>query len=191
MSPRDHPAGGRESEVYDPIARRVHWLNAILALVTILLAWGILGAPRHSAARPWLIMLHGSFGIAILAVMMFWAGWRSRHRSPSLRPVLTGIEVLLARATQWAIFLLFVAMPLSGYVSLAAAGKTVSFFGMIAIPPLVPQSDRLSQVAIALHLCGEFMIYGLVALHISAALMHGFIRRDGILERMLPQPPRR
>jgi cytochrome b561 len=39
----------------------------------------------------------------------------------------------------------------------------------------------------ALHLIGEFLIYGSVALHVSAALMHGFLRRDGILERMLPR----
>jgi cytochrome b561 len=95
--------------------------------------------------------------------------------------------VLLAHATHAALFLLFLAMPLSGYVGLAATGHAVSFFGIIDIPPLVPQSGRLSQAAIALHLLGQFLIYGLVAMHAAAAMMHGFIRRDGILERMLPR----
>jgi cytochrome b561 len=176
-----------DEPVYDPVTRGIHWLNAILALITILLAWGIIGAPRHSDARDWLIMLHGSCGIVILALMVLWAGWRLRHRSASLRPVLTWIEVLLARGTQMALFLLFVAMPITGYVSLAAAGTPISFFGLAAIPTLVPESGRLSQAAIALHLTGEFLIYGFVALHISAALMHGFFRRDGVLERMLPR----
>ena len=78
-------------------------------------------------------------------------------------------------------------MPLSGYVSLAAAGRPLSFFGIVALPALVPQSGLVSQTAIALHLVGEFVIYALLAAHIGAALMHGFIRRDGILERMLPR----
>jgi cytochrome b561 len=173
--------------VYDPVARGVHWLNAILALITIMLAWGIVGASRHSAARGWLIMLHGSCGIAILALLVFWAGWRLRHPSPALRPVLNWFEVVLAHATQGALFLLFVAMPVSGYISLAAAGVPVSLFGVVTIPPLMPVSGRLSQAAIALHLAGEFLIYGLVALHIGAALLHGFIRRDGVLGRMLPR----
>jgi cytochrome b561 len=134
-----------------------------------------------------LIALHGSFGIVILALLIFWAGWRLRHRSPPLYPVLSRIEVLLAHATHAALFLLFLAMPLSGYVGLAATGHAVSFFGIIDIPPLVPQSGRLSQAAIALHLLGQFLIYGLVAMHAAAAMMHGFIRRDGILERMLPR----
>ena len=175
-------------ETYDPVTRRVHWLNAILAVVTILLGWGISGAPRHGEARGWLITLHGSFGLVILALMLFWAGWRLRHQAPPLRPVLTRIEVFLAHATQAMIFVLFVAMPVTGYVGLAAAGRPVSFFGIVAIPALAAESGRLSQAAIALHLAGEFLIYGCVGLHIAAALLHGFIRRDGILERMLPHP---
>src|SRR5580704_4483517 len=157
---------------YDPIARGFHWLNVILAVAAIALAYGISGAPRHSDAREWLLMLHGSVGIAILALMLLWAGWRLGHPSPPLRPVLTRIEVWLAHATQAAIFLLFVAMPLSGYTILAASGRAVSFFGIVAIP---------------LHLTGQLLIYGFVVMHAGAALMHGFIRRDGILERMLPR----
>jgi cytochrome b561 len=186
MSGNDNTAR-RSGAVYDPVTRRLHWLNAVLALVTIMLAWGIVGAPRHGGARDWLVTLHGSFGIAVLVLMLFWSAWRLRHRSPPLRGVLNRIEVLLARATQWAIFVLFIAMPLTGYVSLAAADKTVSLFGLVSVPPLVAESGRLSQIAFALHLTGEFLIYGLVALHIGAALAHGFFWRDGILERMLPR----
>jgi cytochrome b561 len=186
MSPQDNAARS-DNPIYHPIARRVHWLSAILALVTILLAWCLLGAPRHSAARDWLIMLHGSCGLAILALMVFWGGWRLRHPPPSLRRTLSGVETVLARATQAAIFLLFVVMPVSGYIGLAAAGHPVSLFGVVDIPPVVPPSGRLSQAANAVHLGGEFLIYGLVALHVGAALMHG-VRRDGILELMLPRP---
>jgi cytochrome b561 len=173
--------------VYDPITRALHWLNAMLAVIAVALAYGISGTPRHSDAREWLLMLHGSAGIAILATVLFWASWRLRHRAPPLRPLLTRIEALLAHATQAALFLLFVAMPVTGYLSLAASGHAVSFFGVVAIPPLAPESGRLAQIAIALHLTGEFLIYGLLALHIAAALMHGFVRRDGIFERMLPR----
>ncbi|HTW54653.1 MAG TPA: cytochrome b [Stellaceae bacterium] len=176
-----------ETAVYDPVTRRLHWANAILGLVTILLAWCLLAAPRHGEARGLLLTLHGSCGIAVPALMLFWAGWRAHHAAPPLRPKLRRIETMLARATQTAIFLLLLAMPVTGYLSLAAAGRPVSLFGLVAIPPLVAASGRLSQAAIALHLLGEFLIYGLVALHIGAALMHGFIRRDGILERMLPK----
>jgi cytochrome b561 len=38
-------------------------------------------------------------------------------------------------------------------------------------------------------LLGEFLIYALVGLHIAAALLHGFVRRDNVLQRMLPPLP--
>lgn len=171
---------------YDPIARALHWGNAILATLAIALAYGISGAPRHSAARELLLTLHGSAGIAILATMLAWAGWRLRHRAPPRWPLLTRLEIVLAQATQTVLFLLFIAMPISGYTILAAAGRPVSFFGAVAIPPLVPPSERLAEIALALHLTGEFLIYGFLMLHVAAALMHAFVRRDGVFERMMP-----
>src|SRR5271170_5849524 len=51
-------------------------------------------------------------------------------------------------------------------------------------PPLLPENERLSQTAIAVHLAGQFLVYGLVAVHVAAALMHRIIGRYGILERM-------
>jgi cytochrome b561 len=176
-----------ETPAYDRIIRRLHWVNAILALATILLAFCLLDAPRHGETRGLLLTLHGSCGIVILVLMMFWGGWRLRHGAPPLPATMRWIETALARATQAALFVLFIAMPVTGYLSLAAAGEPLSFFGLVTIPPLMAMSGRVSQVTIALHFLGEFLIYGLVALHIGAALRHGFIRRDGILERMLPR----
>jgi cytochrome b561 len=74
----------------------------------------------------------------------------------------------------------------SGYVNAAASGHSVSVFGLFAVPSLLPEDPRLSQAAIAIHLTGQFLIYALVGLHVGAALMHRFVRRNRILDRMLP-----
>jgi hypothetical protein len=37
-----------------------------------------------------------------------------------------------------------------------AAGHAVDFFGVVSIPPLLPENDRLSQVAIAIHLVAQY-----------------------------------
>ena len=61
MSERSAAASAPEG-VYDPIARGTHWLNVILAVITVMLGWCISGAPRHGGARASLVTLHGSFG---------------------------------------------------------------------------------------------------------------------------------
>jgi cytochrome b561 len=77
-------------------------------------------------------------------------------------------------------------MPIAGYSSAAAAGHAVSYFGVFSIPPLLPGNDRFAQMAIAIHLVGQYPLYLFVTLHIAGALFHGFVQRDGVLERMLP-----
>jgi cytochrome b561 len=171
---------------YDPVARAVHWGVAGLAVVVVALGLAIPGAPRETGSRELLLLLHRSVGLLILALMVFRASWRLAHPPPPLPAGFPRIEALAAHADHALLYLLFLVMPLSGYLNAAAAGHWVSFFGLFAIPPLVPENPRLSQVAAAVHLTGQFVIYALVGVHVAAALMHRFVRRNGILERMLP-----
>jgi cytochrome b561 len=41
-------------------------------------------------------------------------------------------------------------------------------------------------VAEAIHVIGQWFVYALVLLHIAGTAWHLVIRRDGLLERMLP-----
>jgi len=174
---------------YHPVARIVHWLVAVLAVSVVGLGWAISGAPRGSEWRDLLLLLHRSVGLSILALMVFRVLWRIGHPPPPLPADFPRIEALAAHADHALLYVLFLVMPLSGFLNAAAAGHEVSLFGLVAIPPLLPENERLSQTAIALHLAGQFLVYALVAVHVAAALMHRIVGRYGILERMLP--PRR
>ena len=171
---------------YDRVARAVHWLVAALAVIAVTLGWAIAGTPRNTPQRDLLLLLHRSVGLTILAAMVFRTGWRWRHPAPPLPPVLARLEIALARFTHLVLYLILIMMPFAGYLNAAAAGHAVSFFGVVSIPPVLPENDRLSQVAIAIHLVGQYPLYFFVALHVAGALFHGAIRRDEILERMLP-----
>ena len=175
-----------ELACYDPVARGIHWLIAALALIIVSLGLAIPEAPRNTASRDLLMLLHRSVGLLILLVMLFRAVWRMSHPPPPLPPTMRRIEVALAHATHWGLYLMFFAMPLAGYVNAAAAGHSVSFFGLFSIPPLLPENQKLSQFAVAAHQVGQFAVYGLVAAHVAAALMHRLIRRDEVWGRMLP-----
>jgi cytochrome b561 len=176
--------GGAAS--YDGIAQTLHWLVAALAIAVVLLGWTIEGVPRNTPQRDLLMMVHSSVGLSILAAMVFRAGWRWRHPPPPLPSTLGGFEAALARGNHLVLYLIFILMPLAGYLNAAAAGHPVNFFGLVSIPPLLPENGRLSQVAIATHLVGQYPLYLFVGLHIAGALFHGAIRRDGVVERMLP-----
>jgi len=172
---------------YGRAASAMHWLVAALAVMVVVFGWATEAAARNTPARGSLLLLHGSIGLTILAVMIVRILWRWRHPAPVLPRSLTRLEAALAHLTHLGLYLLFMGMPLAGYVNAAAQGHAVSLFGMVSIPPLLPINLRLAQGAIAAHLVGQYLVYLLVAAHIAAALFHGIVTRDGVLERMLPR----
>jgi cytochrome b561 len=175
-----------EIDCYGPVARGLHWVIAGLAVIVVVLGWAMPEAPRETYSRNMLLALHRSLGLTILLLMLFRIFWRLCHPAPPLPADFPRIEALAAYADHALLYLLFLVMPLSGYLNAAFAGHTIKFFGLVTIPPLVPQNDRLSQAAIAVHLAGQFLVYGLVGVHVAAALTHRFVRRNTILDRMLP-----
>jgi cytochrome b561 len=180
------PGDPVEIECYSPVARAVHWAVAVLAVITVSLGWAIPEAPRGTDSRELLLLLHRSAGLVILGLMVFRIGWRLTHPAPRLPAGFPRVEAAAAHADHMLLYVLFLVMPLSGYIGAAAAGHAVSFFGLFAIPPLLPEDPRLSQVAIAVHLTAQFLVYALVGVHVAAALTHRFVRRNRILDRMLP-----
>jgi cytochrome b561 len=179
-------AAPRGEATYDGIAQAMHWLVAAFAVLVVALGWAVAGAPRNTPQRDLLLLLHRSVGLTILAAMVFRTGWRWHRPPPPLPPILARSEIALARFTHFVLYLFLILMPLAGYLDAVAAGHAVNFFGVVSIPPPLPENDRLSQVAIAIHLVGQYPLYLFVALHIAGALFHGAIKRDGIVERILP-----
>ena len=59
-------------------------------------------------------------------------------------------------------------------------------FGMFKIPALAAPDKALSEQVLWVHGLAAYILLGLVAMHIAAALYHYFIRGDGVLARMLP-----
>jgi cytochrome b561 len=159
---------------------------AALAIIVVALGWAIVGAPRGGDSRELLLLLHRSVGLLILAVMVFRVIWRLIRPPPPLPIGFPRLEAAAAHADHALLYIVFLVMPLTGLLNASAAGHSVSFFGLFAIPSLIPEDPRLAQVVFAIHLAGQFAVYALVAIHVAAALTHRFVRRNRILDRMLP-----
>jgi cytochrome b561 len=181
-----HSADPLEIEAYGPVARAVHWTVAALAVVVVALGWAMTSAPRSGDSRELLLSLHRSIGLLILAFMVFRVLWRLTHPPPPLPTGFPRLEAAAAHADHALLYIVFLVMPLTGLLNAAAAGHPVSVFGLFTIPPLLREDPILAQVAVATHLVGQFIVYALVAIHVAAALTHRFVRRNRILDRMLP-----
>ncbi|MDX2224653.1 MAG: cytochrome b [Rhodospirillaceae bacterium] len=169
---------------YTATAIALHWAIATAALIAVGLALTVerldLGDTKDA-----LLELHKSVGSLIWVLMVARLGWRLGHPPPA--PVVQPAwQRLAAKAVHATLYVLLLAMPVTGYVSVAARGRTTTVFGLFDLPRWVPLDRGLARTAENVHDLGQYALYGLVALHVGAGLYHHFVARDRVLERMWP-----
>jgi len=60
-------------------------------------------------------------------------------------------------------------------------------FDLFSLPAVVAPDNAASGRVLQVHALSAFALLFLIAMHVSAALYHHFIRKDGVLIRMLPK----
>jgi cytochrome b561 len=93
-------------------------------------------------------------------------------------------QKLAHHATHFGLYLLFFAVPLSGWAFSSAAGFPVVLFGVLPLPDFVPVSESLAEILKEVHKFAALGMAALVLLHVAGALKHRFVDRDGLLSRM-------
>jgi cytochrome b561 len=177
------------------VSQLLHWTIAvlILAIGTVGLLMGEL--PR-SPKWFWVYTMHKSLGLTVLALVLVRIGWRVYAGAPAPVAGTPRWQAKAASATHGAIYLLILAMPLSGWLYDSASGlRPFRWCGLAPVPTLAPPCRPR---AVAMHGTHELLFWVLIALvvaHAGAALWHHFIQRDATLARMLPRgwlspPPR-
>jgi cytochrome b561 len=173
---------------FAPIQRFLHWLMAICILAMLFIGVGMVSTilPKYLG----LIELHKTLGIILLILVVIRIVARWRYGAPPLPASLPAPIKLVAVLSHYLLYTLMVVMPLLGWAMLSAADYPVVLFGGLRLPPILPQSELLHTVLWDAHHYLGLLFYAVVLAHLSAALMHALIRRDGVFEAMAPVPTR-
>lgn len=166
------------------VARLLHWLLFVL----IVGAWYAVEVhedfPRGTPERAEWMRLHFSIGMTIFALVWVRLGWRVSGEVPAEIPG-PRLQLLAARLVHVALYLLLIAMPVTGLLTTQLEGRAVSWFGLIDIPLFLSLDKETAAVLEDAH--GELLwpaLLALVALHAAAALWHHFGLKDDTLRRM-------
>lgn len=171
-------------------AKFFHWTVALLILVQIALG-SAAALWRLSPLKLELFVWHKSTGMLILVLMLARLAWRLANRSPALPPQTPPWERHAAHASHAALYALALALPLSGWLINSAAGVPFSVFWLVPLPSLVPPDEHLEELAKLAHFSLLVALCLVLAAHIGAALRHHLIKRNDVLQRMLPASWRR
>jgi cytochrome b561 len=181
------PEPGATRSRYSGGAIAFHWIIALLIVANLLGAhWT---EDWEGPARATAMGLHKATGITILVLSVARLLWRLGHRPPPFPAGIRGWEALGARAVHWLFYLLMVAIPVSGWLMISAASPRRPFYwyGGFDLPYLPVEGQKGVQVvAHDLHEWLGWLMIGLLALHIGAALKHHFVDDQGFIGRMWP-----
>ena len=174
-----------DSDTYDAITIFLHWLTAIVVL--LLFVFGIWpGVLRTST------LWHKWLGLSLMIIIPLRIIWLlafgRRGTANADEPLLLRLG---AHGAHIALYVLLMATSVLGWLYVDARADTLDLFG-IDMPMLV-YYDRPLQYQ--LYFWKQLVAYGLlalIALHLIAALgYHYAMRRDGVLNSMLPRRFRR
>ena len=168
---------------YTRTAIAAHWLLGVLILGQISIGFYVADLPISIERLIW-VSRHKALGVTILVLMLLRLGWRLTHSPGPYFRELPAWQSWLSRSVHW----LFVHLGHCGCdIRLALRVRErfdrqlVRFF---LVPDLIDKSKEWASVFKLIHSTAATTLGAALTIHISAALWHGFIKRDGVLERM-------
>ena len=191
-------------EKYTKVAIFLHWLIAIAIFFMFYLGWFMEALPKEggkslsydlfdwgiytweltkeTSPRSFYFNLHKSIGLTIFTLIIFRIIWRLINRPPNLLETMKPWEKKLANAAHYGLYLLMFLIPLSGMIMSIGSKYGIKWFGIKIISGI--DNSRLREVFYEFHLIFGILFLSILFFHISGALKHAIIDKDGTLRRM-------
>jgi cytochrome b561 len=172
------------SDRYDGVAQSFHWLVVLLVIAQYATKW--LPAGFASMSEDQLNAWHLAIGPTILLLMLLRLAWRLTHDTPPPPSDLSTPLQLLSRTTHWLFYALLIVLPVLGWIAASGYGAKVTLLRLVPLPGLIGQDKSLAENVGSVHGALAWALLVVIALHVSGALYHALVKRDGVMRRMVP-----
>ncbi len=189
---------------YTKTAIVLHWLIAIFIALMFVLGWYMAELPKEApkqmaydlfdlgiytwqvaeevSPRTFYFNLHKSLGLTVLALIVFRILWRITHTPPAALSSYKAIEKKVATATHHSLYLLMLAVPVTGLTMAINSKYGVKWFGIDVIAGL--DNKPVRDFFECTHEFVGIVLLVLIGIHLLGALKHKFIDKDNTMSRM-------
>lgn len=168
---------------YGLVAIVLHWFMALAIFGMFGLGLYMVELTYYDSWYKGSLDLHKSAGVLIAMIWVIRLAWRQMNPVPvglSDKP----IENLAAHVAHLALYALLAALFVSGYLISTADGLAIDVFGWFPLPATLTGENQ-EDFAGDIHEWLAWLLMGLVAVHLAAALKHHLIIKDKTLVRMI------
>ena len=173
----------KPTQYYHPLNIALHWLMALLIPALFGVGLWMTGLDYYSSWYRTAPDLHKSFGI-LLALL--W-GIRLLVVWLLVKPAAGGFgwQQKIAGWAHGLMYLLIMAIMVSGYLISTADSRGIIVFGLFEVPGMGELFPEQADIAGTAHFYLAWGLIILIVLHAAAALKHHYVDKDNTLTRML------
>ena len=166
---------------YGIISKLLHWLSAILLLIQIPLGFYLVdldfGEDRLSIEN-----IHIIIGLTIFYLVIIRLLNKIFNPTPKLDPSIFKGQRFIAKLNHILLYVAILSITISGILKKLFNGETlVIFFKEIEIQDNFELADQFYNI----HIFSNYTIIALIALHISAVIIHKLFFNENLLKKIL------
>lgn len=176
---------------YGTVAKFLHWTTFLALVAQFVVGYSIDRADDllEPVVDTWfggeddaLVALHVVLGLTILLLAVVRLVWRRVHGLPPWAPTLSERERRVAGLTEKVLYTTLFLIPLTGLALLLLAGEDWELGRREWVAPVELVDE---DVALGAHVATHLTFFTAFAVHLGLVFKHQFLRRDGLLRRML------
>jgi cytochrome b561 len=171
---------------FDPTSIALHWLTVLLIVGQFTTAWLHEAVGHGTGLGLELLATHRTMGMLTWIVAVARLVWRrKRAYLPPFPENMPKLQQWIAKANEYGLYALLLVQPITGLGDVLFHGRPLTLF-IWQVPALLTPDAAIRSLFQEAHELGAKALLALIGLHAGAALFHGLVLRDGILQRMLP-----
>lgn len=161
-----------------------HWISAIATLTLFGMGVYLTSYGYYSPNFLEIAHFHYALGILLFGVVLVRIVWRLTSKTPA--PLTNSLAGKISiKLIKFLLYVLLLMIMVSGYLICTSEGQTINVFNLFEVKSYMLLDTEQLNKAGQTHKYLSWVLFGLVLLHVAAALFHHFFVKDRTLVRMI------
>jgi cytochrome b561 len=166
---------------YGLLAKLFHWITFVILIAQIPFGFYLVGL-EFSDRRIDLENIHILIGITVFYITLFRLIWKFFNSSPTEGNSFFKGQIFIAKANHFFLYLSIFTITISGILKKLYMGEKLNF--LFFRYGFDKDNFQLADLYYEVHIYANYLLIVLVALHILAVIVHHFIFKDKILNKI-------